>query len=110
MSVYHTDAAEVIRGRLYVIGYINTYGTNSKAMMVHCKDNNVAEYAAIRLCMNHSGDVSVIKTDSTYAVRKFDERYRPLPIDVQFVSRGKNTLANLLVKSFKELLLKKRNS
>lgn len=110
MSVYHTDAAEVIKGKLYVIGYIKFDGTNSKAIVVHCRNNNVAEYAALRFCMHHCSDVSVVKTDSADAVRKFDERYRPFPIDVQFVPRGRNTLANLLVKARKELLLKKRSS
>ncbi len=107
MSVYYTDAAH-IAGRKYVIGFFRSDGTNSRAIVVHCKDNNVAEYAAVRYCMNHCKDVTVVNTDSMSAVRKFADVFgSAFPIDIQFVPRGKN-LANLLVKSRKELLLRQK--
>lgn len=107
MSVYYTDAAEAVKGHKYVIGYIRHDGTKSNAIVVHCKDNNVAEYQAILFCMRDCDDVTVVKTDSTSAIREFDEVHPQPPIDVQYVPRSSNTLANGFVKSRKELLFKK---
>lgn len=108
MSIYHTDAAEVVKGRKYVIGYVSKDGDKSGSTIMHCKDNNVAEYEAILFCMREREDVTVVRTDSTAAIRMFDENHVNPPIDVQYVPRGSNTAANMFVKSRKELLPKKR--